>query len=365
MDDAAYDAVVVGGRVAGSTTAALLGMRGVRVLLVERVAFPRSTISTHFFRGAGLVAVLERLGILERVLALGPPRLTREFSYGFADDPEEGAPQDPGAAGFCLSVRRAPLDALLLEVARAQATVDVAQPASVSEVLHQDGRIVGLKVRESGREREVRAKIVIGADGRHSLVARSVGALDVRHEAASRTLYYRYVRGWTGPDGGAPDAPEFSLRGDELAYIFPSDGGTTCVAISLPKAEFPVVRADPNGELERRLAVHGRLVDRLRRSEVLGRTEGGPPEASWIRQAAGPGWALVGDAGIHQDPWTGLGMDMAGTHATFAANAIGDWLAGGTGEAEALASYRQQRDEHASPAFEETTKRARDLSVLG
>jgi flavin-dependent dehydrogenase len=90
MDDAAYDAVVVGGRVAGSTTAALLGMRGVRVLLVERIAFPRSTISTHFFRGAGLVAVLERLGILERVLALGPPRLTREFSYGFAEDTGEG-----------------------------------------------------------------------------------------------------------------------------------------------------------------------------------------------------------------------------------------------------------------------------------
>ena len=56
---------------------------------------------------------------------------------------------------------------------------------------------------------------------------------------------------------------------------------------------------------------------------------------------------------------------MAGTHAAFAADAIGDWLAGETGEAEALASYRQQRDEHASPAFEETTKLARDLSVLG
>ena len=259
MDDAAYDAVVVGGRVAGSTTAALLGMRGVRVLLVERVPFPRSTISTHFFRGAGLVAVLERLGILERVLALGPPLLTREFSYGFADDPEEGPPQDPGAAGFCLSVRRAPLDALLLEVARAQATVDVAQPASASEVLNDDGRVVGLKLREAGREREVRAKIVIGADGRHSLVARSVGAPAARHEAASRTLYYRYVRGWTGPDGGEPDAPEFSLHGDELAYIFPSDAGTTCVAISLPKAEFQVLRADPDGELERRLAVHARL----------------------------------------------------------------------------------------------------------
>src|SRR6478609_7862900 len=114
-----YDVVVVGARVAGSTLAALLGDLGVRVLLVERVRFPRSTISTHFFRGAGLVAVLDRLDLLDEVLALGCPRIVREWDFGFgAPGPVEGPPQRAGNAGFGLSVRRAPLDELLLERAR-------------------------------------------------------------------------------------------------------------------------------------------------------------------------------------------------------------------------------------------------------
>lgn len=358
--DEACDAIVVGGRVAGSITAALLGARGLRVLLVERVVFPRSTISTHFFRGAGLVAVLERIGLLERVLALGSPPLTREFSYGFAEGEGEGPPQDPGDAGFCLSVRRAPLDALLLERARAEATVTVAQPASVTGVLQDDDRVIGVRF----GEQEARARVVIGADGRHSIVARSVGPTAQREEEPSRTLYYRYVRGWTGPDGNPPDGPEFSLSGDEMAYVFPSDDGITCIGISLPKTEFDALRADAEGELMHRLSAHSPLADRLRRSEPIGRAAGGPPEASWVREAAGPGWALVGDAGLHQDPWTGLGMDMAGTHAAFAADAIGDWLVGETSEEEALAQYRQRRDEHALQPFEETTTLARDLSVL-
>ena len=267
----------------------------------------RSTISTHFFRGAGLVAVLERLGVLERVLSLGSPRLVREFTSGFGgvEGPQEGPPQDPGEAGFCLSVRRAPLDTLLLEHARTQPTVDVAQPASVTGVLHEGGRVVGVRLREGEAERDVRARLVIGADGRHSLIAREVDAAYERHEPPSRTLYYRYVRGWIGPDGGPPDAPEFSLRGDEMAYVFPSDDGVTCVALTAAAARFPAFRASPDRELDDRLSRHVSLAERLGGVERAGRTEGGPPESSWIRAAAGPGWTLVGDAGLHQDPWTG------------------------------------------------------------
>src|SRR4051794_26896483 len=121
-----YEVIVVGARVAGATVAALLGEAGVRVLLVERVRFPRSTISTHFFRGSGLVAVLDRLGILDEVLALGCPRITREWDFGFGSPgPTEGPPQNAGEIGYGLSVRRAPLDNLLLERARRSPAVDV------------------------------------------------------------------------------------------------------------------------------------------------------------------------------------------------------------------------------------------------
>ena len=109
-----YDVVVIGARVAGATLAALLGDAGRRVLLVERAAFSSPTLSTHFFRGGRAVAALQRLGVLGEVLALGGPPLTRQYSYpGGGTEAAAQPPQVPGALGYCLSVRRATLDAIL------------------------------------------------------------------------------------------------------------------------------------------------------------------------------------------------------------------------------------------------------------
>ncbi len=361
-----YDAVVVGARIAGSTVAALLGDRGASVLLVERVRFPSTTISTHYFRGAGLVAVLDRLSILDRVLALGSPPLRREWSFGFGSPgPEEDPPQDPGEAGFCLSVRRAPLDELLLERAGRCPTVEIAQPASARSLLLAEGRVAGVQIELDGRPVDIGARIVIGADGRRSLVAREAGARSERSVEPLRTLYYRYVEGWRGPRGEAPDAAEFSLNGDEMAYVFPSDGGLACVGVSAPASAFPAFRSAPGIELDRRLRGHPGLCERLEAARAAGRVAGGSPEPSWVRAPAGPGWALVGDAGLHQDPWTGEGMDHAAVSATHAAAAFGDWLAGTTAEDEAIARYGELRDASLVESFEECTSIARDLSRLG
>jgi flavin-dependent dehydrogenase len=180
-----------------------------------------------------------------------------------------------------------------------------------------------------------------------------------------RTLYYRYVTGWRGPGGEPPDAAEFSLNGDELAYVFPSDDGMTCIAVSAPAAAFPAFRSDPDGELNRRLAGHPGLAARIEAAGRAGRTEGGPPEANWVRRAAGPGWALVGDAGWHQDPWTGEGMDNASRCAVAAADAIADWLGGQATEERAMARYADRRDKLADASFDPCTCRARDLAPLG
>jgi len=358
-----YDAIVVGGRVAGATVAALLGDRGLRILLVERVRFPSATISTHFFRGAGLVAVLDRLDVLERVLSLGCPPFRREWSHGFGTPgPDETPPQEPGDAGFGLSVRRAPLDQLLLE--RAARGVDVAQPCVARGLVWDGDRVAGAHLSGDGWAGEARSRIVIGADGRHSFVARAVGAR-AQHEAeAQRTLYYRYVTGWVGPDGRPSDAAEFSLNGNEMGYVFPSDGGVTLLGVSAPRAAFSRFRADPSAELDHRLASHPGLASRLEQVVPVGRPAGGPPERAWMRVAAGPGWALVGDAGAHQDPWTGEGMDNAAVCAVHAAEAIGDWLCGKAGEQESLDRYRMLRDERVRPRFEECISLAPDLSPL-
>jgi menaquinone-9 beta-reductase len=359
-----FDVLIVGARVAGSVTAALLGDAGYRALLVDAATFPSDTISTHFFRGAGLGAVLTRLGILDRVLALECPPLSVEYDYGGTNpEPSVGPPQDPGDVGYCLSCRRLPLDALLIERARSSPGVEVWEGAAAKGLIIEEGRVLGAVVERAGSAVDLRAPIVIGADGRGSRTARWVDAEELRREIASRALYFRYVTGFAPPRESA-DGPEFSVVGDEMAYVFPSDAGVACIAVSINLEVFSQFRSNRETAFEARLARHVGLFDRYRASSPIGGVLGSGPVDAVIRQPSGPGWALVGDAGMHQDPWTGLGMDNAGTHATFLAAAIDECLSGRASENAAFAEYGRRRVEHALEGFNETARLGRDLSQL-
>ncbi len=365
MLDQAYDAIVIGARVAGATVAALLGDAGYRVLLVDRASFPSATLSTHFFRGAGLLAVLSRLSILDRILALDAPPLRHCYYYSEETDlPIVGPPQEPGALGYCLSVRREPLDALLLQRAASSLPVDVGEHISAAALLWEGTRVVGACLVTPDGPREVHARIVIGADGRHSFVARAVAVPAEEVAPASRALYYQYMRGFPGPDGLKPDGAEFSQRGDELAYIFPSDAGMTCVALSINLADFAWLRVAPEERFHEHLARHAGLAERVAAAEPEGPVLGCGPHPNYVRVPAGTGWALVGDAGLHQDPWSGLGMDMASVHATYLAESLISWFSQSMSELEALASYHQRRNAHAREGYHRTITLARDLRQL-
>ena len=357
-----YDVIVVGARVGGSALTALLGDQGLSVLLVDRARFPSTTPSTHFFRGAGMVGVLERLGVLDAVLELGCPPLTREFNYSDGEtEPSEAPPQDPGTVGYCLSVRREPLDLILLQRACVPESVDFIERTTVSDLLWDGDRVVGVRLADG---RSAHAEIVVGADGRNSLVAKQVTPA-VEHETPPyRALYYRYVTGFLGPDGAEPDAAEFSQLDDELAYIFPSDSGLTCVAVSVNLETFRWLRKDFEKRYAERIARHRGLAPRVDGAEATGRLSGRGPARNYVHVPWGPGWALVGDAGMHQDPWSGLGMDMAGVHATFLADAIVDWLHGSADEQTALAGYHQRRNAHGLAGYHETVRYAADLREL-
>lgn len=363
--DAEYDVVVIGARVGGAVAATLLGEAGHRVLLIDAATFPSDTVSTHFFRGAGLGAMLVRLRLLERVLELGSPPLTRQYDYdGSSPGPTINDPQDPGQLGYCLSVRRLALDRLLVERARATPGVDFRERTPARSLLFDDGgRVSGVTVEHDGAKHAIRARLVVGADGRGSRVAGWVDAPIDRREVATRAMYYRYFSGFEGP-GGVSDGPEFSLQGDELVYAFPSDAGLTCLAISINLGAFATFRHDLEGTFAARLTAHRGLAQRFAASTPVGRILGTGPKDAIVRRPYGPGWALVGDAALSQDPWTGLGMDNAGTHAGFLAEAIDDCLAGRSPENTALADYHRRRDEHALSGFTETAELGRDLSAL-
>ena len=168
-------------------------------------------------------------------------------------------------------------------------------------------------------------------------------------------MYYRYATGWRSP---APVGPEFMLDGDDFSYAFPSDGGVTCLAVSLPVASHEQAGGDAAGYLEQSFRCNPRTADLIDDNEWVGGVYAGLPADSVWRESAGPGWALIGDAGTAQDPWAGLGMDTAARQAESFVQAFtaspDNWHD----------SYTRLRRERTHAGFEQTTRLAGDLRQM-
>lgn len=341
--------VVVGGRIGGCLAALRLVAEGVSVRLLESNELPADTLSTHFFRGDGLVRSLQDVGVLDEVLATKAPPLAHEYFSADGGAFAIGPPQDPGSIGYCLSVRRSVLDGVLARHAVA-AGVDVRYHTRIVDVLRDGETVIGV-VDQRGATHTAHA--VVGADGRRSTVARLVAAADEERHPPARAMYYRYATGWRYQD---PIGPEFFLHGRRFGYAFPSDGGIVCLALSLPVDEHRASPPDRAATLEEAFRSHPQTAGRMDGLDwVSGVFVGLPADSVW-RRAAGPGWALVGDAGTSQDPWAGLGMDSAARQAEAFAEAFlaGDWME----------SYPKLRHQRTYSGFAETTRLAPDLRQL-
>jgi flavin-dependent dehydrogenase len=350
-----WDAVVVGGRIAGALAAARLAGQGRRVLVLDASGVNSGTASTHFFRGDGLVRSLAELDLLEAVLAVGAPPLRGQRFYlpGADDAPSEEAPE-PGDAGFCLSVRRETLDPLLARLVAARPGVGWLARRRVTGVLRDGDRVVGVRD-NAGADHQ--AALVVGADGRRSTIARLVRAQILIQSEPRRFMGYAYVRNWASRNGVAE--VESSLCDNELAYVFPSDGGLACAAVTVPIADAPT--SGGRRWLTARMCRHPALFRRYAEAEPVGRFVRVTPTREYVRQAAGPGWALVGDAGTHQDPWAGFGMDTAARQAAGLAAAVAEHGPGSDAMAQA---YTDARDAVTLQTYLRVTETAGDLSVL-
>jgi flavin-dependent dehydrogenase len=337
-----YDAIVVGARAAGSPTAMLLARKGHRVLLVDRATFPSDTLSTHYIHQPG-VARLQRWGLLDRLLATGCPP-SRHLVFDVGPFALRGAPPPTDGVTEAYAPRRTVLDALLVEAA-AEAGAEVRTGFSVDELVFSGGAVVGVR---SGDSVE-RARVVIGADGRNSLVARAVHAADYDERPGLACAYYTY---WGGIDSG--DVELYARDGRMVMGGAATNDGLRIVIVFWPKAEFHAVRADVERSFHDALALAPPLAERLATGERADRFYGIGDLPFWYREPFGPGWALVGDAGYHKDPITAQGISDAFRDSELLADALDAGFTGTRPLDEALGEYERVRNEETRGLYELT-----------
>jgi flavin-dependent dehydrogenase len=329
----------------------LLARKGYHVLLVDRATFPSDTMRNHVILHRGTVK-LHEWGLLERVEAAGTPPL-RKLLVDLGDFPLSGYPPPGDGVDAEWGPRRFVLDKVLVDAA-AEAGVEVREGFSVSELLSEDGRVVGIKGKTKGGSPVTeRANIVIGADGQYSLVARSVEAPTYNEQPALTCGYFSY---WSGvPCEGM----EIYFR-DRPAFLiaYRTNNGLTCVGAQVPIGEFPAFRSDVERYFLRLLEHVPALEERVRAGKREERFYGSANLEGFFRKPYGPGWALVGDAGYHKDPITAQGITDAFRDAELLAGALDDGLSGRIPIDEALAGYEQQRNEAAQPSYERTSHTA-------
>jgi 2-polyprenyl-6-methoxyphenol hydroxylase-like FAD-dependent oxidoreductase len=351
--DLEHDVVVVGARCAGAATAMLLARQGLDVAVVDRATFPSDTLSTHAISRGGVVQ-LARWGLLNQVIESGAPEI-RRVTFRPGDGTElTRTVKDRSGVDHLLAPRRHALDMILVQAAR-RAGASVHTGGSVTGTLTDPGgRVVGVRVRDSeGNTREIRARFVVGADGVRSRVARSVGAAIIEERPAEGAAHYAYVAGLDA------EGFEFHTGQRSFAGVFPTHGGEANVWICSP-AQDAQLRGDDRATAFLRLlaGTSPSLAARVRSARVTSKVRSAVRFPNHIRQATGPGWALVGDAGYHRDPITGHGITDAFRDAELLARQLGAAFRGDRTEAAAMAAYAHERYRALSPIFEITCRLA-------
>src|SRR5215471_4061904 len=344
-----YDVIVVGARCAGSPVGMLLARNGHKVLVVDKATFPSDTLSTHLIHPPG-IAALKRWGLLNRLTATGClPIDTYRFDFGpFALSGSPGTKDSPVAYG----PRRTVLDKILVDAA-SEAGAEVREAFTVEEILMEGDRVVGLRGHDKGgKSVSERARVVVGADGRHSFVANRVKPEATNERAPMLAGYYSY---WSGlPTEGRFEA--YALPGRSYA-AWPTNDGLTLVVGGWPMSEFEANKKDHERHWLDMIDQVPSFAQRLR----AGRREDrfyGTNVPNYFRKPYGPGWALVGDAGYNRDFITAMGIMDAFLSAEQCAQALDRSWSGVEPYDASMAAYQQDRDRRVTPIFHFTCQLA-------
>ncbi len=348
-----FDVAIVGARCAGAPLATMLAKRGMRVCLLDRAKFPSDTPSTHVIQPSGVMA-LTRLGVLDDLYAAGAVPITRLtlVDEDVRIDAEFGA-DTFGAPG--ISIRRVILDDLLVRAAAA-AGAEVRTGSSVVSMIREDGRVAGVV---TGRA-SARARLVVGADGRRSTVADLVGSVRYRVTPPGRVFAWAYFDGVSEAEGHL----RLGRIGDLALLASPTDGGLHMAGACPPQAARTEFLADREAALMAGLDTWPELAELLAGSRRVGPIRTVANWDGFLRQAAGPGWALLGDAGHFKDPTPAQGISDALRQAEHLADAIEAGLGGLADLGAELDRWWRWRDRDASEMYRFASDMGTSLSPM-
>jgi 2-polyprenyl-6-methoxyphenol hydroxylase-like FAD-dependent oxidoreductase len=332
-----YDVIVVGARVAGAPTAMLLARCGHRVLMVDRAEVGSDTTSTHTILRMGMLQ-LKRWGLADRLVDTGPPPIQR-VTLGFGDELIGIDLSDDFGIDTLYAPRRTVLDPLLVDAA-VEAGVDLMAPARLIDLIWSEQRVAGVTLDVDGEEVEASARFVVGADGMWSRTAQLARARTYRSYPPENATYYAYY------EGLETDGVWFHFAPGVTAGLIPTNDGHTCVYVGWPKSRIGEFRTEPERAFVRQAGSGHRMLSEAiigasRVSSFRGMPQGLP---GFLKQAWGPGWALVGDAGYTKDSISAHGISDALRDAELCARAIDAALVEPSTERHAMIGYHASRD---------------------
>lgn len=344
-----FDVVVVGGRVAGASTAMLLARAGARVALVDRGKYGSDTLSTHGLMRAGVLQ-LSRWGLLDAVVAAATPAI-RRTSFHYAHSETTNVEIRPSAGVPALyAPRRHLLDRLLVDAA-VEAGAEVRHGLTVTALLQEGSRVAGVRAHDQqGRVVELKAATTVGADGIRSTVAAHTSArVRFRGRTAGAVLYRYYASLDTA-------GYEWAYGNGAAAGLIPTNDGLTCVFVGTAPERMRALRqAGVEGAFQALLGQSfAELPERVAAAVPAGRFHGWAGLPGYLRQCWGPGWALVGDAGYFKDPITSHGITDALRDAELLVDALVDSMSGLLPATKSLRRYQTTRERLSSRLFAAT-----------
>ncbi|HYH53100.1 MAG TPA: NAD(P)/FAD-dependent oxidoreductase [Solirubrobacterales bacterium] len=333
-NDRRYDVVIVGASLAGCAAAIGLGRAGNRVAVVEKQPDPTAYKRTcsHFIQASGVPA-LERLGLLEPMEAAGAqrPRIHIWCPWGWIESPPERAPRG-------VNLRREVLDPMVRSAAAETPGVEMLLGWAAERLLREGDAFAGLAVRSpEGEERELRARLTVGADGRDSRIAELSG-VPVKTYPNERFAYGAYFEG--GAPAHSPDATTWFLN-PQWCAAFPTDGDLTFYAAMPTKKWLPEFKRDPERALVRFIADVPEAPP-IREGRIVGPVMGKIDMTNRMRKPVAPGLALIGDAALATDPLFGVGCGWAFQSAEWLTDAVRPALQGSEPLEQGLERYRRR-----------------------